>query len=186
MTANGVDVISAVQRAKLDHRFSLLDVAGKGYLDRTDYAELARQIAGGAQLRFDDPRRQEIVDSLLGLWDILAVHADADGRLSREAWQASVQESVFEPDGFERVMEPVAASVIAGYDGDGDGELDRAEFEAVLMSIRVDAEGAAAAFARLDTRGSGKLSREQLMVALREFLVSDDPDSPGNMLLGSF
>ncbi|MBB5872809.1 Ca2+-binding EF-hand superfamily protein [Allocatelliglobosispora scoriae] len=179
-------MINEVQAAKLDRRFTLLDLTGDNYVQREDYEELARRLAQGASLPLDHPQRQDIVDSLLGLWEAIAakVDGDGDGRISRDEWHASVAKSIIERDGFDRIIAPVAEAVLAGYDADSDGELDQDEFESFLTAMGVDAGDASAAFDQIDTDGTGALTLDEITEALRDFYTSPDPDALGNALYG--
>jgi hypothetical protein len=66
-----------------------------------------------------------------------------------------------------------------------DGRLSGEEFVAFYGCYGVPEDVAQQAFGRLDTAGSGSFAIEDLMKLGREF-YGNDPDAPGNWLVGPY
>jgi Ca2+-binding EF-hand superfamily protein len=87
--------------------------------------------------------------------------------------------------GFKRVIEPIARLNLSLCDVDGDGNLDEAEFVTLLKLFNASSVAEASEIFRvLDTSGDGYVSLSEILDALCDFYVSEDPDAPGNSLFG--
>jgi hypothetical protein len=69
-------------------------------------------------------------------------------------------------------------------DQDGDGRLSQQEYVANLRSFNVNEAAANEAFRRLDQDGDGYLTQAELSRCVEEFFYSEDPEAPGNWLVG--
>lgn len=67
------------------------------------------------------------------------------------------------------------------FDRNGSFSLNSAEYSKYLLAMGSDADPVSA-FARLDKAGKGDLNLHDLEVLALEFVLSDDPDAPGNFL----
>lgn len=173
--------------SKLSLRFRLLDRDGNGYLEESDYEELAHRLAAAFGRGLDTPPGSALRTAYLNLWRALRsrMDTDGDGRISEEEFQASIRESVVQrTDGFDRVIEPIAKAVLDVCDVDGDGALDESEVTRMLGAFGVPADEAAQAFARLDRDHNGRLTRQELTTAVQEFYCSTDAEAPGNWFYG--
>lgn len=170
---------------KLAKRFQLLDIDGDGYITRDDYEQLTQRLLDAYPERADGPIADRLRSGYLELWQQLARTADADGdgRVSPAEYRKAVA-SAGQGSGFERVTRPVAQSVLELADTDGDGTMSLTECARLLGAFGVAEEEAEQFFRRADTDGDGELTVEELLAAEREFLVTDDPDAPGNLLFG--
>ena len=179
-------MLNELQKTKLDRRFTLLDVNGDGTIQQDDYEELAQRLISGANLRPADPKAAAVASSLLDIWQALGakVDTDRDGKITQDEWRRSVEGSLIERDGFDRVIGPAAAAVLAAYDADGNGAVSADEFRTFLTAMRVEPASADESFRRLNSSGSGMLSVDEITVALRDFYTSADPEAPGNWLYG--
>jgi Ca2+-binding EF-hand superfamily protein len=68
-------------------------------------------------------------------------------------------------------------------DQDRDGFITGEEYIRFLAA-RTPRENHRAAFERLDTDSDGRLTAADLIKRFREFLLSNDPEAPGNLLYG--
>ena len=71
-------------------------------------------------------------------------------------------------------------------DKDRDGRIARAEYLGVAQSYAMTQEEAEEAFQHLDRDGDGYIDKDEMMLDTLEFFTSDDPDAPGNWLVGRF
>jgi hypothetical protein len=77
-----------------------------------------------------------------------------------------------------------AEYVIRTGDRDGDGRLDENEYATILWCYGIADADARAAFRHLVTDGSGYLTNAAMEKVFAEFFRSDDPDAPGNWMIG--
>lgn len=52
------------------------------------------------------------------------------------------------------------------------------------LAWQSDEAQAAVTFAKLDTSGNGSINKEEFLAHVKDFFFSDDPESPGNLILG--
>jgi Ca2+-binding EF-hand superfamily protein len=178
---------SDIVSSKLKRRFKLLDQDGNGYIEESDYEDLAHRMASAFDQGLDTAPGSALRTAYLKLWRVLQsrMDADGDGRISEDEFLASVQHSIVEqPGGFDRVIGPIADAVLNLCDTDGDGVLDQGEVTTMLGAFGVSDADAAQAFARLDRDHNGKLTRQELTAAVQEFYCSADADAPGNWFYG--
>ncbi|AOY82506.1 MULTISPECIES: hypothetical protein [Moorena] len=72
------------------------------------------------------------------------------------------------------------------FDQNGDGVISPEEFYNLLKAWGVSDEELEIACSKLNLKAGNTLSKDQFKDLLEQFHKSDDPDSPGNYLFGSF
>ncbi len=117
-----------------------------------------------------------------GLWEI--ADADNDGRIDEAEYKTTFTALVLErPDAFDEVYLPFIDALIDIADSDGDARLDQAEHARLFGAfLSVSEKDSAESFRMLD--GDGILTRQEIQKAVREYYCSEDPEAPGNWLLG--
>jgi hypothetical protein len=182
-------MLGETQRRKASYYFDLIDEDDNGLIDARDFELRAERLADARNVA-DRAAGAALRDRVMTWWDHLCAVADFDDddRGTREEWETYWQ------------------SIQAGVDRGGDGEnktlrsLERAArgtFRAINTGdgpIGPDAyadwlaawgvEESRAAFERLDRDGTGALTEKNVIDAVKEFYLSDDPAAPGNALYG--
>jgi Ca2+-binding EF-hand superfamily protein len=87
---------------------------------------------------------------------------------------------------FNQIVMRDSEGLLGLWDQDGDGKLSSQEYVKALWCCGVGEEAAREAFQHLDRDGSGYLTIEKILKALKEFYRSDDPEAPGNWLMGPY
>jgi len=57
-------------------------------------------------------------------------------------------------------------------------------FKKMNLAWQSDEAQAAVTFAKLDTSGNGSINKKEFLAHVKDFFFSDDPESPGNLILG--
>ncbi|MFC9229788.1 EF-hand domain-containing protein [Streptomyces decoyicus] len=151
-------MINDALRAEYEHRFSLYDTDGDGYLTAQDFTERARVLTEAVGEPEESAKAQALRAGMRNTFDELAALAEVDGagRLDREQFVAAFARAG-ESGALGRVVGPSVAATIALADADGDGVVSLADFAAVHRAAGYSDAQAEAAFAALDQDGDGRL-----------------------------
>ncbi|NUT49799.1 MAG: calcium-binding protein [Saccharothrix sp.] len=156
-----------------------------GYLTSDDFlgmADLFTSLPGG-----EEPENAEPVREAFAKWWQLLLDsgdADADGRIGRQEFLDLMKSNVATPGNFEEAVLRIADAFIRIVDTSGDGSLAFDEYVRMYAGLGIDPKHSTDAFRRLDRDQDGRISEDEFRTAITEFYLSDDPDAPGNWLLG--
>ncbi len=183
-------MISDLQRRKASHYFSLLDEDGNGLVDESDFQRRAERLADAHDLT-DPEARANLRRHVLSWWDHLCASADLDDNeyLTREEWATywdALQASVDRDDNIRtRTLESIERAARGTFRAMNTSDADHVTEEEYRTWL--DAWGAdttRTTFQRLDRNNTGVLTEDDLIAAVKEFYLSDDPEAPGNVLYG--
>jgi Ca2+-binding EF-hand superfamily protein len=180
-------MITELHERKYDKLFRFLDVNLNGMLEFEDMLAYAARITSAFDVAPTAPKAQALVDALQLFWDTLLSSLDLDGdrRISPEEWRAGMTVAFLDDmDGFVRAIRPTVLAAAAMVDTDGDGVVSRTEFVRAGIALGVTQEDKEAAFDHLDIDGNGSLSIDEIVEAIRDFVMSEDPDVRGNWAYG--
>jgi len=181
-------MLGDLQERKAAYYFHLIDEDGNGLIEVSDFALRAQRLAE-AQSLADEEEREGMRRQVLAWWDHISTIADFDGdaRVSLPEWKAywrSIQRGAKQERGSTlETLERAARGTFRAIDRSGTGRINEAEYADWLTAW--GASGSAEAFEQLDRGGKGFLTEADLIVAVQEFYLSDDPAAPGNVLYGS-
>lgn len=183
-------MLSDLQRRKASHYFAILDIDGDGLLNADDFEVRADRLADAHDLT-DSEARAEMRRRVLSWWDHLCALADLDDNecITREEWATyweALQISV-DQEGESRTrtldsLERAARGTFHAMQTTDADHVTKAEYHDWLDIW--DADPTASTFHSLDRDSTGTLTEEDLIIAVKEFYLSDDPEAPGNVLYG--
>ena len=160
----------SIQAQRLEQRFALWDANGDGRIDLSDYEAEARRIIRAFGEPEHTPKAQAVIAAYRHMWNYAADQKGigAEGALGPDEFIELSHEILVErgDEGFAQVLRPCIQSVADLCDEDGDGQVDSDEFGRWIKAIGVDANPHEL-FRRLDTNGSGLLSVDELVHAVR-------------------
>lgn len=179
------ETMSVLER-KYHKRFEMLDADGSGAVDSTDFRMLADRLINGLGVTEGSPKAQRVRSGYLELFASLRrMVGDGSEKITRAQFTSGMMRMASDRAGFKRVIEPLARLNLSLCDADGDGNLNEAEFVQLMQLFNASStEEESAVFHRLDTSGDGFLSLDEILDALCDFYISEDPDAPGNALFG--
>jgi Ca2+-binding EF-hand superfamily protein len=179
------ETMSVLER-KYAKRFEMLDADGSGVVDGADFEVLAGRLIKGLGVTEGSPKAERVRNGYLELWSTLRrMIGDSGDGITRAEFTSGMMRTASDRAGFKRVIEPLARLNLSLCDADGDGNLNEAEFVELLKLFNASSgDDARAVFHRLDTSGDGFLSLDEILDALCDFYISEDPDAPGNAIFG--
>ncbi|MEV4219801.1 EF-hand domain-containing protein [Nonomuraea sp. ATR24] len=171
---------------KLDRAFDHIDAGGAGVVAREDLLGLGARLLVGFGESPTSVTGSSLVDSFDGIWTALseALGRDRDLGLTREDFRVGMTAAFVTGGGYDEVFRPAAVAVAELCDIDGDGHVGPKEFRTMLAAFGTAYDDVDEAFERLDRSGRGALTVEELVLAAREYYVSEDPNAAGNWLYG--
>jgi Ca2+-binding EF-hand superfamily protein len=161
---------TAVQNDRLRQRFQKWDVNRNGVVERSDYEAEAKRILQAFGEPPTSPKGRALMDAYLGMFDQMSQAVGAE-EIAEDQFVDYVESQMFEQGdaGFNRVLRPTITAIVNLCDTDGDGEVSPNEFSRWLKAVGVPESQAAQAFRKLDKDGSGNLSADELVEAVRDF-----------------
>ncbi len=175
-------MLTAFQQRKLARLFDLYDVDKDGFIEAADYARVGEGFATGTGCAAGSADYERLRAAYLGFWEQLrqAADTDHDGKVTRAEFVASYEALL----GMREAIAGVSQAILQMTDRDGDGRITASEFGANLQAYGLDASAAAEAFGHLDRDGDGFIDTEELLRNVEEFFYGEDPNAPGNWLVG--
>jgi Ca2+-binding EF-hand superfamily protein len=179
-------MLSDIQERKATHYFGLIDEDGNGLIEASDFALRAQRLAAARTLT--EPGAEEALrQRVVAWWDHIESIADLDGdaRVTISEWMAywaAVQRGVDRGDDTLASLHRAARETLRALDRTGSGRATPEEYADWLSAWGAD--GHREAFAALDRGGKGFLTEADVIVAVQEFYLSDDPEAPGTLLYG--
>jgi len=179
-------MLSDLHARKATYYFNLIDEDGNGIIEVNDFALRAQRLAETHRVS-EEGAREALRHQVVGWWDHICMIADFDGdaRVTLPEWKAywrSVHRGIDQGDDTLESLHQAARGTLQAIDQSGSGRVTEAEYAAWLAAWGVEDGGQA--FHRLDRGGKGFLTEEDVVVAVQEFYLSDDPSAPGNALYG--
>ncbi|MEV7831241.1 EF-hand domain-containing protein [Streptomyces subrutilus] len=176
---------SAVKNQKFAVLFTWFDQDQDGQLSEDDMRTTAKVFAQVARDE-DHSNISALHSAFEQWWQLLLQHADTDGdgQISRTEFITTMEASVTSPEHFESAVMAIADAVMNAADTDTDGVLSRDEYIRMYETLGVAPELSGPAFTRLDLDGNGVISHDEFRAAIVDFYLSNNPDAPGNYLLG--
>ncbi|MEV6159079.1 hypothetical protein AB0L53_52990 [Nonomuraea sp. NPDC052129] len=171
---------------KLDRAFDHIDAGDEGVIERVDLLGLGARLLVGFGESPTSVTGSDLVAGFDGIWSTLSevLGRDADCQILREEFREGMTAAFVEGDLYEPVFRPATAAVASLCDDDGDGLIGPREFRTLLSAFGTAYDDVDEAFDRLDRAGRGVLTVDELIVAARQYYVSDDPSAAGNWLFG--
>lgn len=169
---------------KLKQLFNAMDTNTDGYVEWADYQRLVDRYLTAFKIDKDQRKGQTLQVTYQMYWLELLRHADRSQRLSKDEYIAANRAASVDTSRFNMV-EGVPHAIVDIMDIDDDNEITREEFAQFLKAWEITAPNAMDTFTALDTDGDGRISRQQYVQSVREFLHSPtDVNAPGSLYFG--
>jgi juvenile hormone diol kinase len=181
-------MLSELRARKYTALFACFDFDKNGVLEKSDYEHFARNLAEAYDLLPGTHQYATMHAKTMARWDFIQSVADKNGdqQITPEEFITAYAEMTNHDQTFHQLLGGYASFVIRMGDKNGDGQLDEGEYATILWCYGIGDDAARAAFRRLVADGSGLMTNATMERVFAEFFRSDDPDAPGNWMIGPF
>jgi juvenile hormone diol kinase len=180
-------MLTKFQTRKWTHLFNIYDTDNSGVVTKEDFELKAQTIAKLLQIEQQSAAYNRLYTEVIADWEHLQKDADqdGDGQVTLEEWLAHGYTRITSSNMYETCQKE-AKAVFELFDQNGDGLLSRQEYCTLIKAWGVSDQEVEVACSKVGLGEDNTLTKEQLVQLLGQFHKSDDPDSPGNYMFGSF
>ncbi|MBX9252808.1 hypothetical protein H1Q63_02155 [Desmonostoc muscorum CCALA 125] len=184
-------MLSQLLQKKHTKNFQVYDLDGSGFVELADLERCATNLA---KLRNWEPGSSEFIElkaKYSAIWTNFWQPADitGDGKVSLEEYLkvADTSTSNFSNSHILEDAHNAKANVIFGIlDAGNNGQISLIEYKQFCVAVGLTEKDAETAFAHLDPKAYGYISRDEYLQASKEFHLSDDLNASGNWLYGFY
>ena len=180
-------MLTDLQKKKLSRQFKIYDVDKNGVLEEKDFAMIVQGLAKVRNWSEGSPGYENLRSGYMFIWKSLEKLADAnrDRKVSLEEYLAYHETLLSSKENYEKALRSVAETVFNTVDVDGDGVVTQKEYEQFAAASRIDGP-IAEYFKKMDRKGTGKITKDEVLGLVSEFYHSNDPNAPGNWFFGQY
>jgi Ca2+-binding EF-hand superfamily protein len=165
---------------KLAKIFQKYDSDGSNYLEASDFVLLITNYLSNLAIDINSPEGKKAVAVQLQIWESLkGFDKDGDGKITLDEYVKG-WETLHQQGTMEHFFKEYVNLFVDTYDTDVNGQVSREEFSQLVYS-EVSQED----FQKLDTKGAGYLTKDELLNHMVVYFSSENPAEPGNSFFGS-
>jgi Ca2+-binding EF-hand superfamily protein len=204
-------MLTELQKRKLKKLFDLYDIDNSGFITEADYETMAQSQAEVQGYKPGSLEYNIIRSQFRTLWNNLQkeIDFDNDGKITLEEFLEHKDKQLSFKAGYrplwlerqsgdhiiaqsyersyeEDVIAKLTNLIFQRLDVDGNGEISREEYTNGFLAHLSDESLCDEIFSKLDLNGDGYLSKEEMLQHVHNFFYSDDPEAPGNWILGGY
>lgn len=184
-------MITETHRKKIIHFFNLLDSHKNGFLQADDFSEIAEKIRMGLGYEAGEDKHIFLAKKSARFFHTLlnAVAHKGQQVISQEEWINFMDKKIISntnQDVLEEFKEFIIGFLFDLFDDNHDGYISTDEYVDMFVVYDIDIKYSAKAFLKLDLNKDDRLSRTELLHAFEMFIMSDDPQQPGNWIFGNW
>ncbi len=183
-------MLTKVQHQKLTHFFNVLDHNRNGTLQEEDFIGVAENLCIGTGIPFDSKEYNRILSISKKLFGIFVQELKArEDSITLEEWVDYWEHQVLGGNDFTLLKYYIRLTtryIFDLFDQNLDGRISIDEYLDMFTIYRIDVKYSAKSFLRLDSNRDEFISKQELVNAVFDFFVSDDPEAKGNWIFGNW
>ncbi|MEM7531122.1 MAG: EF-hand domain-containing protein [Chloroflexota bacterium] len=181
-------MLTDLQTRKFTRMFHMFDVDGNGFVEEVDYLQAVQNLKELYGVAEDSDEYHQLYQGQMGIWQFVCGIADKDldNRVTLNEFLEGYDFFIQDEEAMNSLLMGMTETMLTLSDTNGDGKLDVSGYIGNLVAFNISEDEARETFNRLDRDQDGYLTRDELTQAVKEFFTSNEPDSPGNWLLGAY
>ena len=181
-------MLTALQTRKLNRAFTLFDVDRNGFMEGSDCELVVSATTQAMGYAVRSPEYTAYYNEYMAGWQALLQLGDSDGdqKLTAAEFCTAYDKMMANREQFGVVIMGVIKTIVTLWDSNKDGKVSQPEYHAYMTAFHATDAEAAEAFRQLDRNRDGYLTTDELLKNAEEFFLSDDPEAPGNWLVGPY
>ena len=183
-------MLTTIQVDKLTHFFNILDHNGNGVLQEDDFFGVGENLCITSSVPYGSEEYYEVLAKSRGLFlQFLRDMGKHDKVISLPEWITYFDQNVLSTNSFTNLKYYIKLTtnfIFDLFDQNKDGRISIDEYLDMFTAYRIDVKYSAKSFLRLDSNRDEFISKGELLHAVFEFFVSDDPDADGNWIFGNW
>lgn len=178
-------MLTELQTKKWSKLFAAYDTNHDGVISQSDFEQVFRNLAILKHLDRDPILYRQGLIEYIEDWEYLYRDLDKnpDSEVTLQEWLEYADRQLSNAP-IEQVTARFSNKLFSILDINENGAVGVNEYKMILAGWQVPEMVAEETFARLDLNADQELSRDEFVTLMAQFLGSDDPESPGNWLLG--
>ncbi|HBB31578.1 MAG TPA: hypothetical protein DDZ80_30675 [Cyanobacteria bacterium UBA8803] len=180
-------MLSEFQKRKLKRNFDIFDFDGNGVLTQDDYELIVDNLAKLRNYQQPSPEYEQLNSKIIGYWsELVKIAGTNNGEVTLSEWWDYCNAMMSTSYSYEKLIEPLSHINFWLIDTDSNEKITLAEYKQLAACCKFNTNEAAQAFTKLDLDGSGFIEKQELLRHLYDFFYSNNPEAPGNWILGPF
>lgn len=180
-----------IHRKKLTHYFNILDHNKNGKLQDDDFIGIGENVCLNLGLSLQSKEHDYFIKKSREMFQIFlkGLHKSSNESISLEEWLTYFDEEVYKAKNIDLIKRYIALTVkyvFDLYDQNDDGLLTIDEFTDMWTIYGIQVKYSAKSFVKLDLNHDEVISKNELVNAVKEFFISDDPSASGNWIFGDY
>ncbi len=182
-------LLSDTQKRKIHHLFNVLDIDKNGFLQPEDFVNVGKKIVELLGLEEDSRAARLILLKSHRLF--VQLLADLNNpELSLTLWDwvefFRIQLESSEEGILEHYIQRTSRHLFDLFDMNQDKVISIVEYTDMLTIYNLSHETVRRGFEELDENGDNHISVEEMIIGLRNFFQSSDPEARGNLIFGDW
>lgn len=181
--------LTDVQKRKIHHLFNVLDIDNNGFLQPEDFVNVAKKMVVLLNLGQDSRAGRLILLKSHRLFvQLLTDLNNPELSLTLWDWIEFFRDQIENEEAniLEHYIQRTSRHVFDLFDVNRDKMISRDEYANMLTIYNISQETALQGFAELDANNDDVISADEMVIGLRNFFNSSDPDAKGNLIFGEW